>query len=118
MCIAYPEKTYEDALSEAGIENLETRRENMCAKFFQDIQQISHPMYKYLPPERTQRNLRYQRKYETPRLKTNRLKKITSFLWTFSISVDCDMHDFQHCDTYVLAHFVFKFPFHVYRYRF
>ena len=81
--IAYPEKTYEDALSEAGIENLETRRENMCAKFFQDIQQISHPMYKYLPPERTQRNLRYQRKYETPRLKTNRLKKSPVFYGLF-----------------------------------
>ena len=41
MKIIRPEKTYEQALIECGMETLENRREKMCIKLINDMQHIA-----------------------------------------------------------------------------
>ena len=50
MKIICPEKTYEQALIECGMETLENRREKMCIKLINDMKGLIHKLNKLLPP--------------------------------------------------------------------
>ena len=50
MKIICPEKTYEQALIECGMETLENRREKMCIKLINDMKGLIHKINKLLPP--------------------------------------------------------------------
>ena len=43
-----PEKTYEQALIECGMETLENRRDKMCIKLINDIYLINSPKLRYI----------------------------------------------------------------------
>ena len=45
-----PEKTYEQALIECGMETLENRREKMCIKLINDMKDLTHKLNELLPP--------------------------------------------------------------------
>ena len=45
MKIICPEKTYERALIECGMETLENRREKMCIKLINDMKDLIHNLY-------------------------------------------------------------------------
>ena len=45
-----PEKTYEQALIECGMETLENRREKMCIKLINDMKDLIHKLNELLPP--------------------------------------------------------------------
>ena len=45
-----PEKTYEQALIECGMETLENRREKMCIKLISDVKDLVHKLNELLPP--------------------------------------------------------------------
>ena len=49
MKIICPEKTYEQALIECGME-LENRREKMCIKLINDMKGLIHKLNELLPP--------------------------------------------------------------------
>jgi hypothetical protein len=73
--IALPDLCYEQALLQAGLLSLELRRENQCRQFFEQIKSSGHKLNYLLPPKRPEKNLRHQRQYEPPRLRTKRLKQ-------------------------------------------
>ena len=50
MKIICPEKTYEQALIECGMETLENRSEKMCIKLINDMKGLIHKLNKLLPP--------------------------------------------------------------------
>ena len=50
MKIICPEKTYEQALIECGMETLENRREKMCIKLINDMKSLIHKLNEMLPP--------------------------------------------------------------------
>ena len=50
MKIVRPEKTYEQALIECGMETLENRREKMCIKLINDMKGLIHKLNELLPP--------------------------------------------------------------------
>ena len=50
MKIIFPEKTYEQALIECGMESLENRREKVCIKLINDIKGLIHKLNELLPP--------------------------------------------------------------------
>ena len=50
MKIICPEKTYEQALIECGMETLENRREKMCIKLINDMKGLMHKLNELLPP--------------------------------------------------------------------
>ena len=50
MKIIFPEKTYEQALIECGMETLENRREKMCIKLINDTKDLIHKLNELLPP--------------------------------------------------------------------
>ena len=50
MKIICPEKTYEHALIECGMETLENRREKMCIKLINDMKSLIHKLNEMLPP--------------------------------------------------------------------
>ena len=50
MKIICPEKTYEQALIECGMETLENRREKMCIKLINDMKDLIHKLNELLPP--------------------------------------------------------------------
>ena len=54
MKIICPEKTYEQALIECGME-LENRREKMCTKLINDMKGLIHKLNELLPWERDKR---------------------------------------------------------------
>ena len=45
-----PEKTYEQALIECGMETLENRRDKMCIKLINDMKDLTHKLNELLPP--------------------------------------------------------------------
>ena len=45
-----PEKTYEQALIECGMETLENRKEKMCIKLINDMKSLIHKLNELLPP--------------------------------------------------------------------
>jgi hypothetical protein len=77
--IIFHDLDYKTALQTARLESLNTRRENMCEKFFHEMESDTHPLHTILPPKRPQRNLRFQRTYEVPKMRTFRLKKSPVF---------------------------------------
>ena len=50
MKIIFPEKTYEQAMIECGMETLENRREKMCIKLINDMKGLIHKLNELLPP--------------------------------------------------------------------
>jgi len=75
LYIVYPEKDYNQALEEAHLTPLSTRRDNLCRKFFVKMQAEGHRLHYLLPPERTvQTSLRKQTKYPLPKVRTLRCK--------------------------------------------
>ena len=50
MKIICPEKTYEQALIECGMETLENRREKMCIKLINDMKGLIHKLNELFPP--------------------------------------------------------------------
>ena len=82
--IVYPVLSYEAALIETNLELLHERREQQCCNFYKDIQDENHKLYHYLPPRRSQRQLRSKRKFDIPRARTNRLKKSPIFYGLFN----------------------------------
>ena len=50
MKIICPEKIYEQALIECGMETLENRREKMCIKLTNDMKDLIHKLNELLPP--------------------------------------------------------------------
>ena len=50
MKIICPEKTYEQALIECGMETLENRREKMCIKLINDMKDLIRKLNELLPP--------------------------------------------------------------------
>ena len=50
MKIICPEKTYEQALIECGMETLENRREKMCIKLINDMKDVIRKLNELLPP--------------------------------------------------------------------
>ena len=50
MKTIYPEKTYEQALIECGMETLENRREKMCIKLINDMKDLTNKLNELLPP--------------------------------------------------------------------
>ena len=82
--IVYPVLSYEAALIETNLELLHERREQQCCNFYKDIQDENHKLYHYLPPCRSQRQLRSKRKFDIPRARTNRLKKSPIFYGLFN----------------------------------
>ena len=50
MKIIRPEKTYEQALIECGMETLENRREKMSIKLINDMKGLIHKLNELLPP--------------------------------------------------------------------
>ena len=75
MGIIYNGVNYTKALEQSGLQKLDTRREDHCRTFYANMQDPKHKLYKYLPPKRPLLNLRKQRTYEVPKLRTNRPKK-------------------------------------------
>ncbi len=73
--IAHPDLSYDDALIQSNLERLVDRRENMCKKFFTEIQDPDHKLHYLLPPPRDYVRLRHYRKYEPPKSKTERVKR-------------------------------------------
>ena len=74
--VAFPDMGYEEAMAECGLCSLKQRRELQCKNFFQNMTEDSHKLNHLLPPKRKAQiqNLRSARKYETPRIRTDRLK--------------------------------------------
>ena len=64
--IICPEKTYEQALIECGMETLQNRREKMCIKLINDMKGLIHKLKELLPP-----TVGHVRERDT-RLNTNR----------------------------------------------
>ena len=56
MKIICPEKTYEQALIECGME-LENRREKMCIKLINDMKGLIHKLNEMLPPTNVEPNV-------------------------------------------------------------
>ena len=50
MKIICPEKTYEQALIECGMETWENRREKMCIKLINDMKDLIRKLNELLPP--------------------------------------------------------------------
>ena len=68
MKIICPEKIYEQALIEFGMETLENRREKMCIKLINDMKDLIHKLNELLPP-----TVRHVRERDT-RLNRNNFK--------------------------------------------
>ena len=52
MKIICPEKTYEQALIECGMETLENRREKMCIKLINDVKDLIHKLNEHRPMQK------------------------------------------------------------------
>ena len=81
--IIFQESTYETALQRAGLQRLSRRREELCKNFFSELKQQNHVLHHLLPPRRPKMNLRHQREFETPKMRTFRLKKSPIFYGLF-----------------------------------
>ncbi len=74
--IVSPETTYSDALIKFGLHPLSVRRDNICQKFWENMQHPDHKLNYLVPKSRNDRyHLRPKRQYTVPtvRAKTNRL---------------------------------------------
>ncbi len=72
--ITFPCTPYSEALTISGLESLEKRRESQCKKFFTDLSKPEHKLHHLLPELKPDRNLRHTRKFNTPKIRTNRMK--------------------------------------------
>lgn len=70
LAIAFNDLNYEEAIVTSGLETLQIRRNNICKRFFNEIQCPDHKLYQYLPALRPHLNLRIQRKFEPPITRT------------------------------------------------
>ena len=72
--IIHPDSTYIEALKKAKLETLYDRREKLCVKLFSSIEaNDDHKLKELLPPKNLQpNNLRTNRKYNLPKMHTNR----------------------------------------------
>ena len=84
MRIIYPDSHYDNALVQANIKRLSVRRDEMCQNFFKELQCKDHPLHHILPTKRPDMNLRYQRPYKIPKMRTLRLKKSPIFHGLFN----------------------------------
>ena len=84
MDIAFPDISYAEALTEAKIETLEQRRTNLCRKFFQNISDPCHKLNYLLPTQRKNLKLRHSRKFQTPKIRTDRIKHSPVFYGLFN----------------------------------
>ena len=81
--IVFQESSYETALQRAGLQRPSCRREELCKNFFSELKQQNHVLHHLLPPRRPKMNLRHQREFETPKMRTFRLKKSPIFYGLF-----------------------------------
>lgn len=72
--IIFPDIDYAQALNVSGLEKLSSRRNKMCIKLFNKIQEDGHKLNHLLPPKRNTRKLRKNRVYEPYRATTDRFK--------------------------------------------
>ena len=82
--IAYPDYSYEYALTISNIPTLSERREERCKQFFKEMHKHDHKLHYLLPPPCNVNSLRSKRKYNIPRVKTNRLKNSPIFYGVFN----------------------------------
>jgi len=73
--IIFPDRTYEDSLTEMKIPTLKDRREILCKNFFTKMTNANSKLHKLLPPELpNHHSLRHCRKYPLPKWNTQRYK--------------------------------------------
>jgi hypothetical protein len=73
--IVYKDASYEEAIILAKLAKLSVRRESLCKKLFEQIQNDNHRLNKLLPSKKENSHaLRRVNKYETIKCKTNRYK--------------------------------------------
>ena len=72
--IIHPDSSYIEALKKAKLETLYDRREKLCVKLLSSIEEKdNHKLKELLPPKNLQpNNLRTNRKYNLPKMHTNR----------------------------------------------
>ena len=72
--IIHPELTYIEAINQAKLETLYERREKLCMKLFSSIEANNdHKLKELMPPKKSVIiNLRTNREYELPKMRTNR----------------------------------------------
>ena len=71
--IIFPNLSYSSALQLVNLPTLQTRRDNICAKFFHKIECPSDPLHDLLPPRRSIKyGLRNNIKYYLPKIRTCR----------------------------------------------
>ena len=75
LSIAYPDMNYEDALKITQLDRLSERRKKSCARLFCNMKKSSHKLNYLLPPLRDDLRLRKVKKYELPKVRTERLKR-------------------------------------------
>ena len=75
LATAYPDMSYEEALSAVDLPTLATRRDTLCKRLFVEAQETSHKLYNLMPKQRhITHNQRNAYKYPLPRVRTNRFK--------------------------------------------
>ena len=81
--IALPNLSYEAALNTYNISKLNDRREKICEEFFVKISKPDHKLHSLLPSEKNVTHLRQAKKYNLPKVKTNRLKNSPIYYGVF-----------------------------------
>ena len=72
--IIYSGLSYRAALEKSNLCTLKSRRTDMYCKFFNDLSRDDHPLNHLLPRSSCERQLRSNRKFDLPKVKTERLK--------------------------------------------
>jgi hypothetical protein len=74
---------YADALCLYNIDTLYKRREDRCKNFFNDMCKSGHRLNSLLPPINKVNHLRSRKRFQLPRVKTERLKKSPVYYGVF-----------------------------------
>ena len=73
--IAYPNLSYNVALTVANLSTLQCRRQLLCQRLFNELEEPGHRLHDLLPPRREiTHNQRNPKKYPLPKVRTNRYK--------------------------------------------
>ena len=73
--LAFPSLTYEEALQEANIPTLSSRRDILCKRLFQEAEAPDHKLFPLLPVQKTHAyQHRQPSKYPLPKVHTERFK--------------------------------------------
>jgi hypothetical protein len=82
--IIFPDLPYYEAIKKHDIPLLEDRREEICKRFFLSISKPENKLHKFLPTKCNISHLRSNRKFNLPKVKTDRLKHSPIFYGVFN----------------------------------